>query len=56
LFGPVSKAMFFFLGFASAFLIGLPVALRFKFYGVVVLWGLCVFTACRGIELPNGQS
>jgi hypothetical protein len=56
LFDPVSKAMFFFLGFASAFLIGLPVALRFKFYGVVVLWGLCVFTACRGIELPNGQS
>jgi alpha-1,2-mannosyltransferase len=51
----VSNAVFFSLGFASAFLIGLPVALEFKFYGVLVLWGLCVFTAWRGVELPNGQ-
>ena len=55
LFGSVPKAVFFFLSFASAFLVGLPVALKFKFYGVVVLWGLCVFAVWRGIELPNGQ-
>lgn len=56
LFGPVSKAVFFSLSFVSAFLLGLPVALEFKFYGVAVLWGLCVFTAWKGIELPNDQS
>jgi hypothetical protein len=53
MFGSVSKAVFFSLSFGSAFLIGLPIALKFKFYGVVVLWGLCVFTACKGISLPN---
>ena len=55
-FGSVSNAVFFSLGFASALLIGLPMMLEFKFYGVVILWGLCVFTAWRGVELPNGQS
>jgi hypothetical protein len=53
LFGHTSKITFFTLSFASAFLIGLPMALKFKFYGVVVLWGLCVFTAWKSIELPN---
>jgi hypothetical protein len=53
LFGLVSRAVFFSLGFASAFLIGLPIGLEFKFYAVVVLWGLCVFTTWRGIELPH---
>ena len=56
LFGSLSKAVFFSLSFASALLIGLPVGLEFKFHAVVVLWGLCVFTACKGVELPNGQS
>jgi hypothetical protein len=55
-FGSVSNSVFFSLGFASAFLLGLPVALEFKFFSVLVLWGLCVFTAWRGVELPNGQS
>lgn len=55
LFETGSKAVFFSLGFASAFLIGLPMALEFKFYGVVVLWGLCVFIVWKNIELPNGQ-
>jgi hypothetical protein len=53
--GSVSKAVFFSLSFATAFLIGLSVGLEFKFYAVVVLWGLCVFAAYKGIELPNGQ-
>jgi hypothetical protein len=53
LLGTVPKVVFFSLSFASAFLLGLPVALKFKFYGVVVLWGLCVFTAYQGLELPN---
>jgi hypothetical protein len=55
-FGSVSNAVFFSLGFTSALLIGLPMMLEFKFYGVVILWGLCVFTAWKGVELPNGQS
>ena len=54
MFGPVSKVLFFSLGFASAFLLGLPMALEFKFYGVLVLWGLCVFTSWRDVELPDG--
>ena len=53
-FRPVPKAVFLSLCIASALLVGLPAALEFKFYGVVVLWGLCVFTACNGdIELSN---
>jgi alpha-1,2-mannosyltransferase len=55
LFRPVSKAAFFSLGFASAFLLGLPAALQFKFYGVVILWGLCVFIAFKGIDLPHNR-
>jgi hypothetical protein len=53
LFGPVPKAMFYLLSFATAFLLGLPTGLEFKFYAVIVLWGLCAVTACKGIELPT---
>jgi alpha-1,2-mannosyltransferase len=53
-FSPVRNAIFFSLCVATAVLIGMPTWLQFKFYGVLVLWGLCVFTACnRDIELPN---
>ena len=55
LFGTLPRAMYFFLCFASALLIGLPMGLEFKLYAVIVLWGLCVFTAFKGIDLPNGQ-
>jgi len=35
-------------------LIGLNTGLRFKFWGVFVLWVLCIFTACsKRIQLPN---
>jgi alpha-1,2-mannosyltransferase len=39
---------------SSAILIGLDRGLEFKFYGVVVLWALCIFAAfSRRIQLPN---
>ncbi len=54
LFGSIPKFIFYSLCVASAVLIGMPHLGRFKFYGVVVLWGLCMFTACsRETELPN---
>lgn len=51
---PVATLLFYSLGVGSAVLIGIHGLLQFKFYGVVILWGLCLFTACsRYIELPN---
>jgi Glycosyltransferase family 87 len=52
MFETASKIAFYSLGFTSAFLLGLPIALEFKFYGVIVLWGVCVFTVWKDIELP----
>ncbi|MBN1164634.1 MAG: DUF2029 domain-containing protein [Candidatus Krumholzibacteriota bacterium] len=53
-FGAVPKFMFYTLCVGSAVLLGIPYMPQFKFYGVAVLWGLALFTACsRAIELPN---
>ncbi|MCD4652944.1 DUF2029 domain-containing protein [bacterium] len=49
-----SKHIFYPLCIASALLIGMPNMLPYKFYGVVVLWMLCLFTACtKDIELTG---
>jgi hypothetical protein len=46
--------VFFAASIGAALLIGLDRGLRFKFWGVVVLWALCIFTACsKHIRLPN---
>jgi hypothetical protein len=52
--GSIPKFIFYSLCISSAVLISMQYMIRFKFYGVVVLWGLCMFTACsKDIELPN---
>ncbi len=46
--------VFFAASIGAAVLIGLNTGLRFKFWGVFVLWVLCIFTACsKRIQLPN---
>jgi alpha-1,2-mannosyltransferase len=53
-FSLVPKIIFYILCFSSAVLISMPHVLQFKFYGVLVLWGLCVFTAGnKDIQLPS---
>ncbi len=47
LFGTLSKAAFYPLGVASALLLGLSFGLEFKFYGVLVLWVLSIYSALK---------
>lgn len=48
------KIIFYILCFSSAAVISMPHLPQFRFYGVFVLWGLCVFTTgSNDIELPN---
>jgi alpha-1,2-mannosyltransferase len=47
------RCIYYLLSLVSAVLIGLPSLAGFKFYGVLVLWGLSVLVAVRkDIELP----
>jgi hypothetical protein len=46
-FGARPRAIFLCLCIASAVVIGMEGALRLKFLGMVVLWGLCVLAAAR---------
>lgn len=45
-FETLPKTAFYLLAFGSALLLGLPFGLEFKFYGVLVLWGLSISRGC----------
>jgi len=48
--------LFYSAGIGSSLLFSLPGVLRLKFYGVVVLWTLCIFTACsKRIQLLSDE-
>jgi hypothetical protein len=52
--GFAPKVLLYSFLLASSVLISTPWLYVYDFYGVVVLWALCVFTACnKNIELPN---
>lgn len=53
--GALSKVAYCSLGLAAALLLGLPFALEFKFYGVLILWGLSIFSAVNGVEKQPSQ-
>lgn len=46
--------LFYSTSIGAAMLVGLDRGLHLKFYGVIVLWLLCIFAACsKRIQLPN---
>jgi hypothetical protein len=55
-FESLRKVMFYLPGLASALLLGLPFALEFKFFGVLILWGLSIFSGVSGIEKQPNHS
>jgi Glycosyltransferase family 87 len=56
-FSLVPRTIFYALCIVSAITISIPHLIQFKFYGVVILWVLCVFTAVKkDVELPNAQA